>query len=317
MSLSLVILAAGMGSRFGGDKPLAEVGPNGQSLFEYSVHDAFKAGFKHVIFVVNDQQDTSQFSARLQGYGDELKIEFVVQSLTVLVKPINIAQTLNENIKVRKNAPTTTVRTKPWGTAHAVLVCREYIHNPFVVINADDYYGQENYKKIGHYLLANCRNPKTCVLPGYRLGNTLSTSGGVNRGICEVDSDGFLESIREVRNISFDQSMSLHADQSDEHLSIKNSSIVSMTFWGFMPSIFNIFENEFQVFLNETSDLGQDEFYIPDTVNLGIKSGLLQVRVFDTSEKWKGLTYAQDVTDVRGFILKLTDAGVYTSMGNP
>ena len=302
MSLSLVIMAAGLGSRFGGDKPLAEVGPDGQSLFEYSVHDAFKAGFKHVIFVVNDQQDTAEFSSRLQRYADELKVEFVVQSLTAFVNPQKFGQQF--------------VRTKPWGTAHAVLVCRGHIHNPFVVINADDYYGRENFKKIGSYLLANSGNPQTCVLPGYRLDNTLSRSGGVNRGICKISFDGYLESIVETKNIFLDQLNSPHADQSDNHILIENDSTVSMTFWGFVPSIFDIFEHEFSVFLNNTADVEQDEFYIPYAVNLAIEADLLRVKVCGTSEIWKGLTYADDQSEVKAFIYKLIEAGEYSDMDN-
>jgi len=312
MSLSLVILAAGRGARFGGDKPLAAVGPEGQALFEYSVHDAFKAGFNHVIFVVNEQQDTSEISSRLRGYGSGLKIEFVVQSLSACV---DFVQTQTAVELERQNVISDSARSKPWGTAHAVLVCREYIHNPFVVINADDYHGRENYKKIGQYLLAHHQNPKTCVLPGYRLENTLSSSGGVNRGICEVGSDGYLESIREVCDILVEQPTASHINQSDEIVTISNKSIVSMTFWGFVPSIFNLLYDEFQLFLNGTADIAQDEFYIPDTVNIGIKSELLKVKVFETSEIWKGLTYVDDVPTVRAFISGLSESGVYDAIG--
>ncbi len=302
MSLTLVILAAGLGTRFGGDKPLAAVGPDGQSLFEYSVHDAVKAGFTHVIFVVNDQQDTAGFSKRLNCYGDSLKVEFVVQSKSANISAAKIAQYSE--------------RAKPWGTAHAVLACRESINNPFVVINADDYYGQRNYKKIRDYLLSNSENSQTCVLPGYRMENTMSSSGGVNRGICQVGLDGYLESIREVKNIQYDQSMKLNYDHCDDHITVENTSIVSMTFWGFVPSIFDLFENEFQEFLNTTADPLQDEFYIPYAVNLGIASGLLRAKVFDTSEQWRGLTYAKDLSEVRGFISHLTDTGVYADVGS-
>jgi len=147
--LTLVILAAGSGTRFGGNKQMAEVGPDGQSLFEYSVHDAFAAGFRHVIFVVNAQQDTSVILTKLFGYANDLKIDFVVQSLTGFVdsKKITACRQASSG-NTGNRSPSSEVRVKPWGTAHAVLVCREYIHNPFVVINADDYYGRENYLRI-------------------------------------------------------------------------------------------------------------------------------------------------------------------------
>lgn len=304
-------MAAGAGSRFGGDKPLAEVGPDGQSLFEYSVHDAYKAGFQHIIFVVSDQQDTSEFSRRLQIYGNDLKVEFVVQSLKAFVGGEMFEQPKVADTKNGKSQLSNTVRTKPWGTAHAVLVCREYIHNPFVVINADDYYGFENYQSIGNYLLAHIKNEKTCVLSGYKLENTLSNSGGVNRGVCEVDSDGYLESIREVRNIFLDRSTLLYVDNSDEHVLIDKLSIVSMTFWGFVPAIFDILENEFQVFLNETPDLMQDEFYLPETVNNAIRSQRLHVKVVDTSAQWIGITFAADLPKVKEYFLGLTESGLY------
>ncbi len=313
-ALSLVILAAGLGSRFGGNKPLAAVGPDGQSLFEYSVYDAFRAGFNHVVFVVSDGQDTSEFSARLKGYGDKLKIEFVVQSLVIPRRSSNGSESWNGKLFSAKINGISSPRTKPWGTAHAVLACREHIHNPFVVINADDYYGQKNYENIGHYLLANRLDPKACVLPGYKLMNTLSSSGGVNRGICSVDSDGYLEFIQEVTNITCDQSLAVHADKSDGDVPVCNDSIVSMTFWGFVPSVFNILENEFQAFVNNTRDLQLDEFYLPDAVNAAMQSGLLRVKVLDTSERWKGLTHTEDTAVVRRFVFELTEAGLYSGM---
>lgn len=274
MPLTLVILAAGKGRRFGGDKPLAAVGPSGQSLFEYSIYDAFNAGFKHVVFVVSEDQHTSEYSDRLSAYGNQLKIEFVVQAIA-------------------------TPRIKPWGTAHAVLVCQNKISNPFVVITADDYYGRLNFEKIGNYLLENSLDPLVSAMPGYKLENTMSHSGSVNRGICSVGPDGYLVSIHEGKNISHDGAW------------FNNDSIVSMTFWGFHPSIFTILEIAFQAHLAESTDLINDEFYIPKAVDLAIKSGMARVKVFQISEKWKGVTYAEDVAGVREYISELTDAGFY------
>lgn len=292
MSLTLVILAAGKGSRFGGDKPLAAVGPDGQSLFEYSVRDAFNAGFRHVVFVVSEHQDTSEYTRRLGSFKHHLEIEFVTQSLATgfAADDFDLASM---------------TRTKPWGTAHAVLVCREHIHNPFVVINADDYYGRGNFKVIGDYLLNNQQNPRTCVLPGYLLKNTLSVSGGVNRGICTVDSHGYLQSIYEARNIVIDAELRLAADVTDSKTSIGMNSIVSMTFWGFTPAVFSIFEKEFQAFLSAAMDLNNDEFYIPEAVDKAMIAGLLKVKVFETAEHWKGITYADDLAGVREFFASL------------
>lgn len=297
MSLTLVILAAGKGARFGGDKPLAAVGPRGQSLFEYSVYDAWEAGFNHVIFVVNAEQDCSAFSMRLERYGKNLKIEFVVQTLDAFVKSGTVDHFCDR-------------RTKPWGTGHAVLACHAHIDNPFVVINADDYYGRGSFESIGNFLLENRLQPETCALPGYLLKNTLSLSGGVNRGICSVDSDGYLESILEVRNILPDLTVSivdgLPDKQADKLSIIEGNSIVSMTFWGFHPSVFDLLEQKFQEFLENAADIVNDEYYLPAAVDAGIKSGILKAKVFPTTESWKGLTYAADSADVQQFISELT-----------
>ncbi len=292
---------------------MAAVGPEGQSLFEYSVHDAVSAGFNHIVFVVSDHQDTAEFSSRLQGYGSALKVEFVVQSLTAYTTHID--QSHKAAGKAHCIDTSFTVRAKPWGTAHALLVCREYINNPFVVINADDYHGRGNYRVIGRYLIEHQHNPKTCVLAGYRLQNTLSRSGGVNRGICEIDFNGYLKSIHEVSNISRDQLYGSPVDCTSVKRPISKDTIVSMTFWGFLPSVFNLLDNEFQNFLNDTDDFLEDEFYIPDTVNKGVKSGLLEAMVFETSEVWKGLTYAEDLPTVRDYITKLSETGLYSNIG--
>lgn len=301
MSLSLVIMAAGLGSRFGGNKPLAAVGPDGQSLFEFSVYDAFRAGIKHIVFVVNEQQDTTEFSDRLKHYAQGLKIEFVVQSLRYRSEYFQIQKKLD--------------RVKPWGTAHAVLVCREHIQNPFIVINADDYYGPSQFKKIGRYLLDNASNAQCCALPGYRLENTLSRSGGVNRGVCQIDSGGFLESIQEVKNIRRDQTQSLQSNQYQNTVSLSNNAIVSMTFWGFMPSVFRMLDAEFMLFLKSRPDLSEDEFLLPEIINRAIKAKGLSVKMFETLETWKGLTFAEDTTEVRAFISKLTASGLYSDFG--
>ena len=298
MSLTLVILAAGRGSRFGGNKPLASVGPSGQSLFEYSIYDAHKAGFKHVVFVVNAEQDVSEYTDRLEGYQNSINIEFAVQNLTA---------------GVSNDVPNATIdtRSKPWGTAHAVLVCKRYINNPFVVINADDYYGRSNFSTIAEYLLKNSEDPKLCTLPGYKLENTLSNTGGVNRGVCSVDVNGFLTSIHEVKNIHLDAHSSLRSDDIKENIKITPAATVSMTFWGFHPSIFNLLENEFESFLRKTNDVINDEFVITEPINQAVRSNRINAKIFPTSETWKGVTYADDTNEVRNFIAELTDAGFY------
>jgi len=296
MSLTLIILAAGKGSRFGGNKPLAKVGPSGQSLFEYSIHDAFKAGFKHVIFVVNPEQNVCEYKQRLTSYNGQLKVEFVVQENTT---------------GISSERKTECRRSKPWGTGHAVLICRDKVENLFAVINADDYYGFSNFKNIGDYILNNNQYPSTCALPGYRLKNTLSKAGGVNRGVCSTDTDGYLTSIHEVKNIHLKADNTLSNDSVEAGIVVTPDSIVSMTFWGFHPSFFTLLEREFQSFLGNTKDPAADEFYLPTAVNQALRRGEIKPRLIPTSEIWKGVTYAGDLHEVKKYILKLTDAGVY------
>lgn len=291
MTLSLVILAAGKGSRFGGDKPFAQVGPNGQSLFEYSVHYALNAGFEHVLFVINETQNADQFSNPLKHYGKRLRVEFVVQpsSGTGL-------ETADQD-----SAPQ---RSKPWGTGHAVLVCKERIDNPFVVINADDYHGRDGFIKIGRYLSEHSSNSKSSALVGYTLGNTLSRSGGVNRGVCTVGDDNYLESVYEVMNIKQDRHSSITADATEHPIALTPCSIVSMTFWGFQPELFSIFESAFQKFIKSSIDLVNDEFTIPEVVDMAIRTGTAQTKVLQTSAKWMGITYSQDLAEARDFFLQ-------------
>lgn len=296
MTLTLVILAAGKGSRFGGDKPMAAVGPEGQVLFEYSVFDAVDAGFNHIIFVVSEHQQTSAFSERLELYGNRIKLEFVRQSLESCVSPGFLRGG-------------DAVREKPWGTAHAVLTCQGSIDNPFAVINADDYYGRGNFREIAGYLLEHGHDPAMCVLPGFQLQNTLSVAGGVNRGICEVDANGYLESVKEAKHIIPAKDSATLID--DTQTTISGESIVSMNFWGFNSTVFGIFENSFKQFLNQAENMLVDEFFIPDVVDTAVKRGLLRVKVIRTEEKWMGITYPADLSAVRGFLKEKSAAGFY------
>ena len=292
MELTLVIMAAGRGTRFGGDKPLAAVGPNGESLFEYSVRDAVGAGFTRVVFVVSLNQNTVVFSERLSSYKNRLSVDFVIQKNDTAV---------DSDLMRGKQ------RLRPWGTGHAVLVCRAVIDTPFVVINADDYYGPSSFRIIGDFLRDTVEFPDTAALPGYALKNTLSGSGGVNRGICTVTGDGYLRSICEYKNISqIKENLSWDHPHAGDSI-ISPDVCVSMTFWGFHPEIFSLLNTAFTDFLQITSDIENDEFYIPAAVDFAITSGLLRVKVFPSSEQWRGITYAEDVATVRSFIQSLPD----------
>ncbi len=306
-SLTLIILAAGLGSRFGGNKHAAEVGPQGQCLFEYSVSDAIQAGFDHILFVVSPSQNTNEIGDRLKLHGSTAKIEYVVQSID-------------------SDAITTSAmesRTKPLGTAHAVLVCRPYIQNPFALVNADDYYGAENFVAIARYLNDNRGNPKAAVMPGYRLSKTLSASGGVNRGVCRVNDSGYLEKIVEVENISAQAAIGKPSAQvsesnaaldftcDDPAQEVFEDSIVSMNFWGFQPDIFTSFDALFCEFLNSPAIAAGGELVIPTVVDYAIKVNQLQVKVLPTNTQWQGLTHATDLDEVKRFIAALIEKGEY------
>jgi len=300
-SLTLIVLAAGLGSRFGGNKHSAEVGPQGQCLFEYSVSDAMAAGFDHIIFVVNPSQDTDQIQQRLGFCANHVKIEYVAQSLDLAIPP-DIGNSCIAN------------RIKPWGTAHAVLVCRQYIDNPFALINADDFYSAENFSTIANYLQENRHNAKAAVMPGYKLGNTLSESGGVNRGICKVDKNGYLETIEEVKDISINVDSASQFRCEDAAQAISEDSIVSMNFWGFQPEIFECFEASFCEFISSPTISPDAELLIPAVVDRAINANVIQVKVLPTDAQWQGLTHLEDVIAVKQFIQLLVNQGEYPNM---
>lgn len=296
-SLSLVVLAAGMGSRFGGNKHAAAVGPQGQCLFEYSVADAVKAGFDHIVFVVNPAQNTDEILNRLHS---EVDIEFVVQSNSSCV-PADANSAFVQN------------RAKPWGTAHAVLVCQHLIQNPFAVVNADDYYGAENFVAISQFLQTHRNDPTAAVMPGYLLRNTLSRSGGVNRGVCQLTETGYLEKIVEVMNIS-ETTTGLHYECEDDQLGVTQQSTVSMNFWGLQPAIFKHIQHTFDRFLMQDDLNSKAELVIPDVIDYAIKSNALSVKVLPTNALWQGLTYAEDIDAVRAFIVDRIDQGDYPEL---
>ena len=296
MSLSLIILAAGKGSRFGGDKQLAEVGPAGQALFEYSVFDAFKAGFTHIVFVISQNQDTGRIDRQLLKYKSRLTVEYVVQGIEISSAPLH---------------PAAQSRSKPWGTAHAVLCCEGVVNNSFAVINADDFYGRSNFSAMARSLVDHRADARLALMPGYQLGNTLSETGGVNRGFCTLSSEGYLQSIREVHDIKSDGDGRIYVDSESTTSPVPCDTVVSMNFWGFHPAVFPVFKQAFDNFLQNCNAGSGAELYIPAVVDHAINVGKLSVKVFPTTEKWKGVTYAADLAGVKDYINLLTAAGVY------
>lgn len=291
---TLLILAAGMGSRYGGLKQIEPVGPNGETILEYSVFDAIRAGFGKVVFVIREsfaEDFKARFESKLLG---KIKIEYVYQEINKL--PIGFK--LPED------------REKPWGTGHAVLMAKEAINEPFAAINADDFYGAEAYNVIAEYL-TNSVAPQKYAMVGYRLDNTLSEFGTVSRGICVTDNTNQLTEITETHKIRREGNITLCESENKETIELKGNETVSMNFWGFHPSIFKNIETQFIDFLTHHIDEPKSEFYIPFVVFEMIKTGLINVEVLHADSPWFGVTYQEDKPYVIDQIRNLTDQGIY------
>lgn len=294
MKPTLLILAAGMGSRFGGLKQIEPVGPNGESILEYSVFDAIRAGFGKVVFVIRESFAESfkkQFEPKLSG---KIEIEYVYQETSMLPEGFVLPEG----------------REKPWGTGHAVLMAKKVINEPFAVINADDFYGANAYMVLSEYLQKKV-SPSQYTMVGYQLSKTLSDFGSVSRGICITNADKQLCEITETHKIRPEAGKILCESQNEQTKELTGDEIVSMNFWGFHPSIFENIENQFIDFLKENIDLPKSEFYIPFVVFEMIKRNLISVEVLSADSPWFGVTYKEDKPYVIEQIQKLTDAGVY------
>lgn len=274
---TLVVMAAGMGSRFGGLKQLEPIGPNGEVILDFSVYDAVKAGFNKVVFII--RKDIEKDFRELVGkrIEDKVKVEYVFQSIDKLPEGFDVPAG----------------RTKPWGTGHAVYCCKDIVKEPFALINADDYYGQSAFKAIYDELVSS---DATCMV-GYKLGNTLTENGTVARGVCDVEN-GILKSITEHTAL-------------DKNSGIPLDTIVSMNMWGLRPEIFDRVEAGFVKFLKNIQDPLKNEYYIPFVIDGAIKEDGEKVKVLKTDEKWYGVTYREDKESVVGAIKKLFAEGIY------
>ena len=293
MKPTLLILAAGMGSRYGGLKQIDGIGPNEEPIIEYSIYDAIKSGFGKIVFVIRREFDEA-FRSRFDQFSDKIAIEYVYQEVNPKVEGI-----------------VTVERTKPWGTSHAVLVAKDVINEPFAVINADDYYGAGSFKLIADFLAQDC-SPSLMAMVGYVLDNTLSEHGTVNRGVCEVDSDNNLVEVIERTKIAVQNGVVNYNVGTDESLGIvdKNAS-VSMNYWGFHPSIFHEIEKGLHDFMRTHTDNPTAEYYIPNIVTDMIVSGQIAVRVIPTDDNWFGVTYKEDKPMAVAAINKCIAYGVY------
>ena len=295
MKPTLFILAAGMGSRYGGLKQLDGLGPNGETIMDYSVFDAMRAGFGKVVFVIRKDFEEDFRNVVLSKYADHVPCEVCFQGID------NLPEGFTRNPE----------RTKPWGTNHAVLMAKDLIKEPFMVINADDFYGKESFEVMAKFLVeANGQEGKYCMA-GYRVGNTLSDHGTVSRGVCATDRMGYLTDVVERTAIENKNGHVVYQDENGQDVEIPFETPVSMNMWGFTPEYFAYAEEAFKAFLTENAQELKAEFYIPTLVNDMINSGKATCKVLDTTAKWFGVTYAEDRQLVVDKIQALVDAGVY------
>jgi hypothetical protein len=297
MKPTLFVLAAGMGSRYGGLKQLDGVGPSGETIMDYSIYDAVHAGFGKLVFVIRKSFEKDFREKIVKKYEHKIPVELVFQDLDNLPAGFSVPEG----------------REKPWGTNHAVMMGKDVIHEPFAVINADDFYGRESYKVLADYLskLDNTRN-QYCMI-GYRVGNTLSESGTVARGICETDAEGNLTGVVERTQVMRIDGEVKYKDENDQWISIPDNTPVSMNMWGFTPDYFEYSEKYFVEFLKKNIQNPKAEFFIPLVVNELIVNNTAKVKVLDTPSKWFGVTYAEDRPGVVAKLQQLVDDGVYPS----
>lgn len=296
---TLVIMAAGMGSRYGGIKQLDTVGPNGEIIMDYSIYDAISAGFNKVVFILRKELERDFKDIIGKRIEKLLKVEYVFQETDLLPDGYNPQ----------------TGRTKPWGTGHAIYCCKDAIQEPFMVINADDYYGKEAFSLIYNFLNSEANNPDLYCMAGFILGNTLSENGSVTRGVCKTDNDGYLVDIIETSGIRKEGNKVKAIDNKGRDIELDINSIASMNMWGFKPSIFEELERGFKEFLSTISaeDI-KKEYLLPDVVGDLVHRDKAKVKVLNTSDRWFGVTYKEDKDYVVESIRSLIDSGAYPSL---
>jgi MobA-like NTP transferase domain len=294
MKPTLLVLAAGMGTRYGGNKQLDEVGPSGETIIDYSIFDAVRAGFGKIVFVIRrdiEEQVRERFVDRLQ---EKVEVDFVFQEIT----------NLPEGVKVAPD------RQKPWGTSHAILVTKDKIKEPFGVINADDYYGVESFIILRDFLV-NDKTPNNYCIVGYKLGNTLSDHGHVNRGVCKVGDDGLLRNIVETRQIEKTKDGATAPGPDGKPILFTGNEIVSMNLWGFKPSCYDFLGKEFRNFINNYGMDLKSELDIPSSVDKFVKNGEITIKILMSNDRWFGVTYREDKPFVVENIKKMIRKGVY------
>ena len=293
MKPTLLILAAGIGSRYGGVKQMDEIGPSGESIIDYSVFDAIRAGFGKVVFVLNpkiENEFKEIYEDRLKG---KIETDYVLQEVNNV--PAGVIVSVD--------------RVKPWGTGHAVLVAKNAIHEPFAVINADDFYGKSAFSLISEFLSGIENNSSSYAMVGYKLANTLSENGTVSRGICKT-KNGLLTDVVERTSIRSNNKDILFDDNGRTEL-IDSESVVSMNFWGFSPLYFQQLEQDFINFIEKNSNEIKAEFYIPTVVNDLIEKDEASIKMLTSNDQWFGVTYQEDKETTIKKVSELISKGVY------
>ena len=294
---TLVIMAAGIGSRFGaGIKQLTPVGPSGEIIMDYSIHDALEAGFNKIVFIIRRDLE-KDFREMIGNRIEKLcEVAYAFQELDQLPEGFSVPEG----------------RTKPWGTGQAVLSCKGLIHEPFAVINADDYYGKQAFAVVHDFLVQHAGTQYEYCMAGFLLKNTLSENGGVTRGICQLDAQNYLTDVVETQNIIKGQDGKIHVQGSGEILAADIH--VSMNMWGLTPEFLDVLESEFVQFLQNVKpgDI-KAEYLLPTLIGQMLQEQKVKVSVLETADKWFGVTYAEDRQSVVDALRKLTEAGFYTS----
>ncbi len=288
---TLVVMAAGMGSRFGGLKQLEPIGKNGEVILDFSVYDAIEAGFNKVVFVI--KHEIEEDFKRLVGdrIAKKVKVDYVFQEIDALPEGYSVPAD----------------RSKPWGTGHAILCCKDVVDTAFAVVNADDYYGKTAFKKMYDYLK---KQDGRYAMVGFRLANTLTENGTVSRGVCTAEN-GLLTDIVETTKIDAECRYTLDGEN---WIQMSPDTVVSMNMWGFTTDIFGYLKDGFNEFLNEQINVPKSEYFLPSVVDTLIKSGEKQVAVLVAEDKWYGVTYKEDKDAVVSAIADLMDKGLYNGL---
>ena len=296
MKPTLLVLAAGMGSRYGSLKQIDPVGPSGETIIDYSIYDAARAGFGKVVFIIRksfEQDFKDIFITKLEPY---IPVEYVFQEID------NVPEGLSFSPE----------RSKPWGTAHAILMAKDIIHEPFAVINGDDFYGSDAFKTMAYFLNSLTADQQTHYsLVGYQVGNTMSENGTVSRGVCQEDADENLVSVTERTNIQYIDGAIAYQEAEEKPVFLNPETLVSMNFWGFTPEYFKQTESMFIDFVKANSDNLKAEFYIPTAIDKLISSSAASVKVLRSSAKWFGVTYKEDKPLVIEKLAQLIKSGIY------